>query len=227
MSHDAPLRLVLLDVDGTLVDSLYNICTAMDLACSWLGLEPPPHAHVRRGVGLSLIESVTQAMPDQPPDVLTRLAQAYKDAFSAQRQRPDHQENLFPGTREALDSVEAQGWLMGLATGKSRRGVDAFLERQNLQGRFVTIHSGDDGPGKPNPAMVMQALANTGCDPHHTVMVGDTTFDMQMARAARVGAIGVSWGSHSQADLKRAGAQVILDEFSGLASAVQTLTSQP
>ncbi len=224
MSADAPLRLVLLDVDGTLVDSLHNICTAMDLACSWLGVVAPPHAHVRRGIGLSLIEAVAQALPEQPIEVHERLAEAYKEAFVEQRARPDHQEYLFPGTVEALAALDDAGWLMGLATGKSRRGVDSFIERHGFHQRFVTIHTADDGPGKPDPEMIFRALANTGCNPHHTVMVGDTTFDMAMARSAKVGAIGVTWGNHGIADLRRAGAQEIIEDFAGLPAAVRALT---
>jgi phosphoglycolate phosphatase len=223
MHTGAPLRLVLLDVDGTLVDSLYNICTAMDLACSWLKIPAPPHAHMRRGIGLSLIEAVAQAVPDQPASVHERLAEAYKDAFVEQRARPDHQEHLFPGTIEVLAALDAEGWLMGLATGKSRRGVDSFIERHGFHQRFVTIHTADDGPGKPDPAMILSALANTGCSPQDTVMVGDTTYDMAMARSARVGAIGVPWGSHPVSDLRQAGAQEILDDFAGLPAAVRAL----
>lgn len=224
MTASDPLRLVLLDVDGTLVDSLHNICTAMDLACSWVGVQAPPHAHVRRGVGLSLIEAVAQALPEQPAEIHARLAEAYKDAFVAQRARPDHQEHLFPGTPEALDRLDAAGWLIGLATGKSRRGVDSFLERHGFHDRFVTIHTADDGPGKPDPAMIFCALANTGCDPQHTVMVGDTTFDMAMARSARVGAIAVTWGSHPVPDLRAAGAQEVINDFAHLGAAVRALT---
>jgi phosphoglycolate phosphatase len=212
MAATDPLRLVLLDVDGTLVDSLHNICTAMDLACSWVGVEAPPHAHVRRGVGLSLIEAVAQALPDQPADIHARLAEAYKDAFVEQRARPDHQEHLFPGTGAALDSLDQAGWLIGLATGNG------------FHDRFVTIHTADDGPGKPDPAMIFRALANTGCDPQYTVMVGDTTFDMAMARSARVGAIAVTWGSHAVPDLRAAGAQEVISDFAALGPAVRALT---
>lgn len=222
-----PLRLVLLDIDGTLIDSLHNIVAAMDLACSWLGVPPPPADHVRRGIGLSLVEAVAQALPEHPAELHEKIADSYKDAFITLRARPEHQEPLFPGTLEILNSMEQKGWLLGLATGKSRRGVDSFIERHGFAGRFVTTHTADDGPGKPHPAMIHQALANTGCSPHHTVMVGDTTFDMQMARSAGVGAVGVSWGNHSVSDLRRSGAHVILESFDGLTEAVSSLTASP
>lgn len=222
-----PLRLVLLDIDGTLIDSQHNIVAAMELACTWAGITPPPDDAVRRGIGLSLVEAVAQALPGHPQALHEKIADSYKDAFIALRARPDHQEPLFPGTLEVLNALEEKGWLMGLATGKSRRGVDYFIENHGFEGRFVTIHTADDGPGKPHPAMIHQALANTGADPHHTVMVGDTTFDMQMARAARVGAIGVPWGNHPVADLRRSGAQVVLEAFDELVDAVSSLTATP
>ncbi|SIT19179.1 HAD-IA family hydrolase [Insolitispirillum peregrinum] len=222
-----PLRLVLLDIDGTLVDSLHNIVQAMHTACDVVGVTRPPEACVRRGIGLSLVEAVAQSLPDHPLDIHEQVAEHYKQAFMALRSSPDHQEHLFPGTREIIAEMAGQGWLLGLATGKSRRGLDSFVERHGFEGCFVTLHTADDGPGKPHPSMIHQALANTGCEPHHTVMVGDTTFDIQMARAARVGAVGVSWGNHAPDDLWRSGAHIVLETFDGLTAAVSSLTATP
>ncbi len=221
---ETPLRLALLDVDGTLVDSQGIIVAAMEMACRSLGLVPPPGDHVRRGIGLSLVEAVAQALPHLEPSVHETLADRYKDSFFDLRAAGTHEEPLFPGTLEAIAALEDAGILLGLATGKSRRGVDAFLEKHAFAHRFVTLHTADDGPGKPHPAMILAALDNTGCLPEHVVMVGDTTFDIRMARAARVGAIGVSWGNHPVDALKQAGAHVVLDHFAGLMEAVDSLT---
>jgi len=221
---DTPLRLALLDVDGTLVDSQGIILAAMDMACQSCGVAPPPGEHVRRGIGLSLVEAVAQALPDHDAGTHERIAERYKAAFFDLRAAGTHEELLFPGTLEALVALEEAGVLLGLATGKSRRGIHAFLDKHGFAGRFITLHSADDGPGKPHPAMIHAALDNTGCRPDHVVMVGDTTFDIQMARAARVGAIGVAWGNHPADALHRAGAHVVLDHFEGLREAVDTLT---
>lgn len=225
-SGDA-LRLVLLDVDGTLVDSQHNIVAAMEDACRACGLPVPPAHAVHRIIGLSLLEAVTTLVPDASPDDHLRLADAYKEAFVARRGAPDHQEHLFPGARAAIEALDGAGVLMGLATGKSLRGVEKFLERHDLGRFFVTIQTADGGPGKPHPRMAVSAMAETGVAPGLAVMVGDTTFDMMMARTAGIGAIGVSWGNHAPDELRGAGAAVVLEDFSGLGRVVDALTGHP
>lgn len=224
-TDDAPLRLVIWDLDGTLVDSQHNIVAAMHLACEEHGILPPPPEHVRRGIGLSLVEAVAQALTDHDPDTHERVAESYKNAFFTLRARPDHVEYLFPGALETLARLDAAGLLHGVATGKSRRGVDHFVSHWDLHGRFVTLQCADDCPGKPHPAMIERALADTGCDPRLTVMIGDTTFDMMMARNAGVGAIGVAWGNHPAAELRRAGAHVVIESFDELDAAIDALTT--
>jgi phosphoglycolate phosphatase len=137
------------------------------------------------------------------------VEELYKQAFVTLRGRPDHAEPLFPGAREMLAAVEADGCLLGIATGKSRRGVAAALERHGLEGRFLTIQTADEGPGKPHPGMLLRAMGEVGADPAATVMIGDTSFDMEMARAARTDAVGVAWGYHPAHALRRAGARVV------------------
>lgn len=210
---DAPSAgpaLVLLDIDGTLVDSQHNIVAAMALACEAAGLTPPPPSATRSVIGLSLSEAIGRLKPALEPAALDRLVALYRDAFLTLRTRPDHDEPLFPGVAEALDALEAQGCLLGLATGKSRRGVAAMLERHGLVGRFITIQTPDDGPGKPDPTMVHRAMNETGSDATRTVMVGDTTFDMEMARAAGTDALGAGWGYHAPDRLLAAGARLVL-----------------
>ncbi|KJS39651.1 MAG: hypothetical protein VR70_07665 [Rhodospirillaceae bacterium BRH_c57] len=217
-------RLVLLDVDGTLADSQHNIVAAMEDACRSCGLPMPSARAVHRVIGLSLVEAVATLIPDAGMDTHLRLSEAYKEAFMARRSAPGHQEHLFTGAREAIEELDAAGVLLGIATGKSQRGALTFIERHGLERYFVTVQTADGGPGKPDPRMARDALAETGVAPHLAVMVGDTTFDMMMARSAGIGGIGVSWGNHAPAELHHAGAAAVLDDFADLRAAVDVLT---
>ena len=218
------LRLAVFDVDGTLVDSQHNIVSAMTEAWGSLNLGIPRPDQVRRIIGLSLVEACSVLLPWAPPSLHRSVANAYKEAFRAMRLLPDTMEPLFPGVREALDTLESQGWLLGLATGKSRRGVDSMLEGHELQGRFVTIQTADNNPSKPDPSMLKQAADDCGLDPWDIVMIGDTAYDMAMAAAARTRAVGVSWGYHSLDELHKAGAQVVLDTFDNITDVLDALT---
>jgi phosphoglycolate phosphatase len=206
----------MLDIDGTLVDSQHAIVAAMDMACHGAGVVPPAPEQTRAIIGLSLPEAIAALMPDQDEPTQARLVDLYREAFLSIRVRPDFNEPLFPGVREALDRLDADGCLLGLATGKSRRGVLAMIERHGLEGRFVTLQTPDDGPGKPDPSMLRRALADTGAEAVDTVMVGDTTFDMRMARAAGTDALGVSWGYHPAEALTAAGARLVLPRAAAL-----------
>lgn len=214
------LRLAVFDVDGTLMDSQDTIQAAMTLAWSRFDLGPPPPEQVRRIIGLSLPDACAVLLPDAPAETWRGVAEAYKAAFHELRLRPGHHDPLFPGAREALDRLEDEGWLLGLATGKSRRGVEAMLDAHDLHGRFVTIQTADDNPGKPAPGMLLRAAAECGVEAGRMAMIGDTAYDMLMAKAAGATAIGVSWGYHPVEELREAGARVILDGFDALARAL-------
>jgi phosphoglycolate phosphatase len=187
------------------------------------GLDDPGAEAVRQIIGLSLVDAVASLRPDLQPETHQAVAQSYRDAFFTIRTKPDHSEPLFPGAVAVLDRLEAAGWLLGIATGKSLRGLNAMIERHGLQGRFSTLQSADGNPGKPHPAMVLRAMSDTGVGPGETVMIGDTSFDMQMARSAHARAVGVSWGCHPAADLLAAGAEAMVDDFFALPSALDTL----
>lgn len=211
------LRLAVFDVDGTLVDSEHNIVSAMHQAWGRMELgEMPAPEEVRRIIGLSLVEACSVLLPWAPHQVHRSLAEAYKEAFRAIRVLPETEEPLFPGVVEALDALDADGWLLGIATGKSRRGVNAVLDSHNLNGRFLTIQTADDNPGKPNPAMLQRAAREVGADIADVVMIGDTAYDMAMANSANAYALGVSWGYHSLAELQGAGARMVIDTFDNL-----------
>ena len=212
---DCP-RLAVFDVDGTLVDSQANIVTAMTEAWAKAGLGVPAAAAVRRVIGLSLVEACAVLLPRESAATHRGVAEAFKESFRTLRLSPASAEPLFPGAAAALDQLERQGWLLGLATGKSRRGVESMIEEHGLERRFVTIQTADDNPGKPHPAMLLRAAAEVGADPARLVMIGDTVYDITMAGSAGTAAVGVSWGYHPADDLRAAGAGKIIDSFDGI-----------
>ena len=200
-------RLAIFDCDGTLVDSQHNICVAMERCFAAAGLEPPPRERTRNVVGLSLIEAMRAMLPDADEDDHFGLAESYKHEFQAMRAEGLAEEPLFDGIAEMIDRLEQAGWLLGIATGKSDRGVALCLEHHGLAGRFVTIQTADRHPSKPHPSMIEQALADAGASADTSLMIGDTSYDMAMACAAGVTAIGVAWGYHPPDALVRAGAR--------------------
>lgn len=204
-------RLAVFDCDGTLVDSQANICVAMERCFAAAGLARPDPARTRRVVGLSLVEAMREMLPDEEPALHDRLARYYRDAFQALRREGLAAEPLYEGIAELLEQLEADGWLLGVATGKSDRGLASSLEHHGLHARFVTLQTADRHPSKPDPAMIRQAVADAGAALETTLMIGDTSYDMAMARAAGVVAIGVGWGYHDPETLVRAGAHHVVD----------------
>lgn len=218
------LRLVLFDCDGTLVDSQHAIVEAMAAAFAHVGLSAPPADAVRAVIGLPLLESVRRLLPEEAVAHAGACTARYKETFHRLRQKPDHEEPLFPGIAAAIDRIAADGALLGIVTGKARRGLLATLERHGMRDRFVTLHTADDGPGKPAPDMVLDAMSRTGADPCSTVVIGDTTFDIEMARNARVRSIGVAWGYHSPLLLRQVGADRLATLAAELPCLVTNLT---
>jgi phosphoglycolate phosphatase len=210
---DTNPRLAIFDCDGTLVDSQHVIVRAMDDTFAVHGLGRPDPVQVRRVVGLSLDEAIGRLVPDADRQFLAALVTTYREAFYAIRTGGDYHEPMFPGAREVLAALEGAGFLIGMATGKSLRGARATMERHGIAEYFVTVQTADRCPGKPNPEMIRRALSETGTAPVNTVMIGDTTFDMEMARAAGVPAIGVAWGYHDVNELRDTGARAIADVF--------------
>ncbi len=218
-------RLLVFDVDGTLVDSQAAIVAAMNRTFEELGLTAPDPASTRHVVGLSLDEAVARLLPaDAGPDLIAEAAQRYKHAFYTARHEPGYEEPLFPGVAETLPRLNHPQVCLGIATGKSRRGLVATLEHHGLDGHFVTLQTADTGHGKPHPRMLRDAMAEVGAEPGETVVVGDTVFDMEMARSAGTAALGVGWGYHPVADLRGAGAQRILDRFAELPAVLNELS---
>jgi len=202
-------RLAIFDCDGTLVDSGHNICLAMEDCFERAGLPAPCRTRTRRVVGLSLIEAMRAMLPEAEHGVHVSLAEEYKRAFTRLRADGLVEEPLYDGIADLIGALEADGWLLGVATGKSDRGLLHCLECHGLERRFVTLQTADRHPSKPHPSMIEQAIGDTGASPETTLMIGDTSFDMAMARAAGVTAIGVAWGYHGPEELVAAGAHHI------------------
>lgn len=199
-------KLAIFDCDGTLVDSGATIRVALEQAFAVQGLACPPIEVSRKVIGLSLMESMARLAPDGDHAGLT---QSYKDAFFAMRGAGRVDEPLFDGIVELLDTLDADGWLLGVATGKSDRGLRHCLESHGLAGRFVTLQTADCNPSKPHPGMALAAMAEAGAEPHRTILVGDTGWDMGCARGAGVGAIGAGWGYHEIDELTAGGAHTV------------------
>ena len=209
-------RLVVFDVDGTLVDSREILKRASDRAFRELGLAPPSYDALRQIVGLSLHEGLALLAPEQPRAVMDALIEHYKSSFQGLRREPGFLEPLYPGVEVLLAGLKAAGWRIAMATGKSRRGVEAIVEMHGWADLFETTHCSDDGPGKPHPAMLQAAMAALGKTPVDTVMVGDTAHDVRMAQAAGVRAVAVTWGFHTLEELRASRPDAIAQTFAEL-----------
>jgi phosphoglycolate phosphatase len=217
----APLKLAVWDVDGTIVDSRQIIQRAMNRAFERAGLGGIEYDRTRTIVGLELTEAILRlAPPDYPAERIPRLATYYKEAFVEQREEPGFEEPLYEGARETIERLVDAGWLMGVATGKARRGLDIVFGHHDLHRYFDTFQTVDGGPGKPHPRMVLDAMKETGTDPIQTVMIGDTRFDMEMGRNAGVHTLGVSWGFHTPEEIREGGAHDLHDGFDTLNTAL-------
>lgn len=217
-------RLALFDCDGTLVDSQLAICAAMSDCFAAAGLPDPGAEATRRVVGLSLVEAVARLHPDGAADLHRTMAQDYKRAFQRRRGAGLVAEPLFDGVAEAIDAIGAAGWLLGVATGKSDRGLGFCLAHHGIADRFVTLQTADRHPSKPHPSMVLQAMAEARAAPASTVVIGDTSFDIAMAKAAGAAAIGVAWGYHDRAELLAEGADLVAEHPSQLLGLLEQLT---
>lgn len=204
------MKLAVFDCDGTLIDSQTNIIRAMASSFQRHGLAPPASHATRRIVGLSLVEAMQALLPDADAALHLRLADDYRQAF--QRLRADRAldaEPLYPGMADLLAALNARGWLLAVATGKSDSGLKLALEHHGIDQLFISLQTADRHPSKPHPSMLRAALADAGAQSHEAVMIGDTVFDIAMGQAAGVRGIGVDWGYHDAGELLSAGAAYV------------------
>ena len=202
-------RLAVFDCDGTLIDGQASICEAMEAAFGAHGLPLPDRNRVRRAVGLSLPQAVARLAPQCDEAICRAVVEAYKDSFRAARAEGRLAQPLIDGIAGVLDALRSAGWRLGVATGMSDRGLSHCLETHGVADRFVTLQTADRHPSKPHPSMLEAALLEGATKAADAVMIGDTVFDMEMARAAGVRAIGVEWGYHAPAELRHAGAEFV------------------
>lgn len=205
------VRLAVFDCDGTLVDGQAAVCAAMGNAFAEVGLVAPPGHTIRRIVGLSLPVAIRHLAPGESTDMHARLVDAYRQAFFKARTEGLVAEPLYDGIAGLLASLHAKGWTLGVATGKSDRGLKGCLVTHGVFDLFATLQTADRHPSKPDPSMLIAAIAEADAEPASTVMIGDTVFDIEMARAAGCRALGVAWGYHPAEELIAAGAQAVAE----------------
>ena len=204
-------RLAIFDCDGTLVDSGAPIHAALKTSLEQNGIPVPSPTVSRRVIGLSLAEAMAALLPDESSDRHLQLADDYRRAFKDLRAAGEVEEPLFDGVLELLDALDADGWLMAVATGKSDRGLAHCLERHAIHARFVSLQTADRHPSKPHPSMVEEAIADAGAALQSTIVIGDTSFDMAMAANAGAIGIGAGWGYHEPQELIEAGAIAVAE----------------
>lgn len=222
----AQARLLIFDLDGTLVDSQDMIVESQRRTFLAHGLTPPDRRTSLSVVGLSLREAFAQLVGADGP--VEGMAETYKSLFQELRSDISRAEPFFPGAVETVARYGADpAYFLGVATGKSRRGVRHLFSRTGWESLFATVQTADDHPSKPAPDMIHAALAETGVAPARAFMIGDTSFDMAMAKAAGVRAIGVAWGYHETDALLAAGADEIISDFGELHGLLQRVEGTP
>jgi len=217
------LKLAVLDCDGTIVDSQSAIVRSVTAAFDRVEVSPPEADAILRIVGLHLPDAMTVLTKGELPEMVTPLVEAYKDVAAQHRDDGEWENPLYPHAKEVIQSLDADGWLLGVATGKSKRGLDMVFETHDIVHHFVTAQTSDFGPGKPAPDMLHRAISEAGVDALNTVMIGDTTYDMEMAVNAGTKAIGVSWGYHGDDELLSAGAAAIVHDYRELPAALEKI----
>lgn len=209
-----PSSVVIVDCDGTLVDSPGHIASVFNRTIVEFGYAPLAPEVVYQVIGLSLDEALHRLLPACDDDHRERIIHAYRAHYA---EDGSGKNPLYDGAREFLDGVRAEGRWLAMATGKSRSGALRVVAEHGLSSYFAAIKTGDLCRPKPHPDMLLQILDELGLAPERAVMVGDTTFDIDMAHAAGIQAVGVTCGAHGCDDLEQAGAALIVPRLADLA----------
>ena len=210
------MKLAVFDCDGTLVDGQADICDTMVSAYDRAVLPSPSRNDIRRIVGLSLPVAIRSLSPQLSEEEVRHVVEFYKSGYFARREEGLLNEPLYDGIAELLRSLHADQWTLAVATGKSDRGLASVLAAHGLTDLFVSLQTAARHPSKPHPAMLEAALFEAAAQPGEAVMIGDTTFDIDMARAANVASVGGDWGYHPADELTQAGAMGVAKDVSEL-----------
>lgn len=219
------MRLVIFDVDGTIVDSAAHIVEIGQQVFRENNLDVPSDQDIRSGIGLSLDVAMLRLMERKDHDLARKLEQEYRDHFNDRIENGLINEQIYEGAAEAIATLGGQvETFLGIATGKRLKGVERLFKEQGFGHHFQTLQTPDNNPSKPNPGMVLTAMSDTGVDAARTVMIGDTSYDMAMAKAAGAKALGVNWGYHDHSTLRESGADLVIDHYHQLIDAIDELT---
>ena len=195
-------RLIVFDWDGTLADSTRLIAHSLQQACRAIGAPVPDESRARHVIGLGLIDALRYVAPSLPEERYPELAGQYRDSYVARESGIP----LFDGAREMLDELGGAGFLLAVATGKGRAGLERALALHGVAHHFFATRCADEGFPKPHPDMLLHLMERAGVDPDATLMIGDTSHDLELARNAGAAAVAVAWGAHSVEGLADFGA---------------------
>jgi phosphoglycolate phosphatase len=213
-------KLVIFDWDGTLMDSERQIVHCMQMAAHDLELVVPTYESVRHIIGLGLPEAIERLFPRYDAEVRERIRQGYAHHFVA---GSGGGSDLFPGVLELLNELRGKGLLLAVATGKSRVGLDRVLQKTGLTTMFDLTRTADETRSKPDPRMLYELLAQTRLRPKDAIMIGDTTFDLEMAKNAGMPRIGIAHGVHETGALRAFRPEVIVEDLFALADYLRSL----
>lgn len=204
--------LIVFDWDGTVMDSTAVIASSIQAACRDLGLPIPSDDDARHVIGMGLVQALQHAVPSAPENMYEPLADRYRHYFLSQ----DQTIPLFEGAADTIAELHAAGHQLGVATGKSRKGLERVMDSSGLRGYFQASRTPDETFSKPHPAMLLEIMDELGVAPGRTLMIGDTTHDLQMAVNAGVDAVAMTHGAHPEQQLRELKPLAMVDDFDGL-----------
>lgn len=207
-----PFRAVVFDWDGTLVDSTALIAESILRAADDVGVPVPDRGLASHVIGLGMMDALARVVPDLPPAQVGDFA----GRFQVHYRRGEDEIRFFDGARHLLETLQARGVLLAVATGKSHAGLARSLQMAGLEGLFTATRCADQSRPKPHPAMLEELREALDVDPAHMLMIGDTSHDLQMAAAAGVAAVGVAYGAHPRHELERCGPLAVFDAVAPL-----------
>ena len=221
------LKLAAFDLDGTLLNSIPSIVVGVTACWEALGFPEVTPDQIRNIIGLPWEQSIELLNPGAGEREVAMIKEYHAEIARGERAPPERpSETIFPGAIEVLDRLEANGYVFAIVTSRSNRRFQSLIDNAGLAGRFVSVKTADQGPGKPNPFLLNEAMREVGAEREDTVMIGDTTYDVMTARNAGTGAVGVTWGVHPAEELHGAGAHHVTDSFEDLHDIIEGLTNE-